>query len=246
VTAVNLRDGNGKSWYDALQLKLEKRFAHGLQTLVSYTYSRTDDNITPAGIHPSLANVRMPAASKALDIPNILVTSWTYELPFGPGQRFLSDSSGLAKRFVEGWTISGITNYHSGDPLNITVASSLLNTGSGNWSNVTCSSIGAPHTVAAWWDTSCFANPPQYQFGNYRIGDVRGPNVFNTDFSAAKKTRVGPSALELRVDTFNLFNRAHFATPTGASLQFGTATFGTINNTRLTPREVQLSVRMLF
>jgi hypothetical protein len=247
ITTINQRDGDGKSWYDALQLKAEKRFAHGLQMLVSYTHSRTDDNITPAGMHPSLANLRMPANSKALDIPNIFVTSWTYELPFGPGKRFLSSTTGLAKRLVEGWTVSGITNYHSGDPLNITVANSLLNTGgTSNWANVTCSSIGTPHTVAMWFDTSCFANPAQYQFGSYRIGDVRGPSVLNTDFSAAKKTMLGPTAVELRIDTFNLFNRAHFATPTGASLQFGTSSFGTINNTRLTPREIQLSVRVLF
>src|SRR5581483_7229981 len=52
ITTINMRDGDGKSWYDALQVKLDKRFSHGLQMLVSYAYSRTDDNITPAGIHP--------------------------------------------------------------------------------------------------------------------------------------------------------------------------------------------------
>src|SRR5439155_8293065 len=64
ITTINQRDGDGKSWYDALQVKMDKRFAHGLQMLVSYTYSKTEDNITPASVHPSLANVRMPARSK--------------------------------------------------------------------------------------------------------------------------------------------------------------------------------------
>jgi hypothetical protein len=243
IATINLRDGDGSSWYDAFQMKVEKRFAHGFQALVSYTHSRTNDNVAPAGMHPSLASVRMPANSKALDIPNIFVISWTYELPFGPGQPFLSDSPGGVKRLVEGWTISGITTYHSGDPLNITVANSQLNTGSGNWANVTCSSIGTPHTVTQWFDTGCFANPAQYQFGNYRIGDVRGPNVFDTDFSAAKRTMVGATAFELRIDAFNLFNRPHFANP---ATTFGNATFGTITGSRLTPRVVQLGFRILF
>jgi Carboxypeptidase regulatory-like domain/TonB dependent receptor len=63
ITTINQRDGDGKSWYDALQMKVEKRFAHGLQALVSYTHSKTTDNVTPASLHPSLRNVVMPALS---------------------------------------------------------------------------------------------------------------------------------------------------------------------------------------
>jgi hypothetical protein len=248
ITTINMRDGDGKSWYDALQLKLDKRFAHGLQVLVSYTYSKTEDNITPASVAPQLKDLREPALSKAIDIPNIFVVSWTYELPFGPGQRFLGDSSGAVKHIVGGWTISGVTNYHSGDPLDIRVGSSLLNNGGGNWPNVTCSSIGTPQSVTKWFDTSCFADPAPFQFGNYRIGDVRGPTVFNTDVSAAKRFAFGTKAAELRLDVFNIFNRAHFDRPgvSNTGTTFGTAAFGTISATRLTPREAQLGFRFLF
>jgi len=83
----------------------------------------------------------------------------------------------------------------------------------------------------------------QYQFGNYQIGNVRGPSVFNTDFSAAKRTPIGRTTAEIRIDVFNLFNRDHFANP---ATTFGNATFGTISNTRLTPREGQLGFRLLF
>ena len=67
----------------------------GLQMLVSYTYSRTDDNVTPATLHPLLADVRMPALSKAIDIPQIFVVSATYELQFGPGKPFAAGQSAL-------------------------------------------------------------------------------------------------------------------------------------------------------
>jgi hypothetical protein len=78
----------GATWYDALQLKLDRRFSQGLQALVAYTYSRTQDNIATLGLHPSLAiRQRAPGASgsKVLDIPHVFTASVTYELPFGRG-----------------------------------------------------------------------------------------------------------------------------------------------------------------
>jgi len=97
--------------------------------------------------------------------------------------------------------------------------------------------------VQRWFDTACFADPAQYQFGNYKIGDARGPHVFNTDLSASKRTAIGKRALELRIEAFNVFNHAQFANP---NTTFGNAAFGSITGTRLTPREVQLGVRFLF
>jgi hypothetical protein len=243
ITTINQRDGDGKSWYDALQLKVDKRLSHGLQLLVSYTYSKTEDNVTPATLHPLLADVRMPALSKAIDIPQIFVVSATYELPFGPGKAFATGESALSKALVQGWSVSVITNYHSGDPLDVRVSASRLNTGTGNWADVTCDTIGTPHSVNQWFDTTCFADPAQFEFGNYRIGDVRGPSVFNTDFSAFKQTGIGKGSFEFRVDVFNLFNRAHFANP---NVTFGNTAFGRISATRLTSREVQLGFRYLF
>ena len=242
ITTITLRQGDGESWYDALQMKIDKRFSHGIQGLISYTFSRTEDNVAPAGLHPLLEGRRMRANSKALDIPHLFVVSATYELPFGEGRRFLS-GEGVARHVLGGWSLSAITNYHSGDPLNIQVAASRLNTGTGNWANVTCDAIGTPHEVTAWFDTSCFADPAQDQFGNYEIGDVRGPSVLNTDLSLFKRTSIGRGALELRVDIFNVFNRAHFSNP---NTTFGNAAFGRVSATRLPPREAQVGVRFLF
>jgi hypothetical protein len=226
-----------------LQMKLDKRFSHGLQMLVSYTFSKTEDNVTPAGLHPSLENERRRAASKALDIPHIFVVSATYELPLGRGRRFASNSPALVNDLIDGWAVSVITNYHSGDPLDVRVSASRLNTGTGNWADVTCSAIDMPREVDRWFDTSCFADPAEFRFGNYRIGDVRGPDVFNTDVSAFKKTAIGRTSFEFRIDVFNLFDRAHFANP---NITFGNSQFGRISATRLTPRELQPGFRLLF
>ena len=95
-----------------------------------------------------------------------------------------------------------------------------------------------------WFDTGCFANPPQFQFGNYEIGQVRGPALINTDFSVFKRTGLGGArSLELRLETFNLFNHAHFSNP---NTSFGNSQFGRITSTRLPSREIQLGARVLF
>ena len=239
--SINQRSGDGKSWYDALQVKLDKRFSGGLQGLVSYTYSKSED--TTFILHPSF-DTRAPSIGKAIDIPHNLVVSWTYELPFGPGKPFGNGGSALVQKLLEGWAVNGITMYQTGEPLNVTVASSLLNTGSGNWANVTCTDIGITGRVEQWFDTGCFANPPQFQFGNYEIGQVRGPALINTDFSLFKRTGLGGArSLELRLEMFNLFNHAHFSNP---NTSFGNSQFGRITSTRLPSREIQLGARVLF
>jgi hypothetical protein len=221
IPSINMRSGDAESWYNALQVKVDKRFAQGLQALVSYTLSRTED--TAFILHPAL-ETRAKATGKTVDIPHNLVVSWTYELPIGPGKRFLSGGPTVAQKLLEGWAINGITMYQTGEPLNIRLASSQLNT--------------------QWFDTSCFAAPPLYEFGDYVIGDVRGPELFNTDFSIFKRTRVaGTRSIELRVEVFNLFNKVHFANPND---RFGNAQFGRISSTRFPSREIQLGGRFLF
>ena len=81
-------------------------------------------------VHPAPAiETRAPATGKAIDIPHNFVLSWSYQLPVGSGRRFLSDASGVVQMLVEGWSVNGITMYQSGQPLNIRLASSQLNTG---------------------------------------------------------------------------------------------------------------------
>jgi Carboxypeptidase regulatory-like domain len=241
IPVINQRSGDAESWYDALQVKVDKRFARGLQGLLAYTYSRTED--TAFILHPAI-ETRAPSTGKAIDVPHNFVLSWSYELPLGSGRRFLSDASGLVQTLVEGWTVNGITMYQSGQPLNIRLASSQLNTGTDNFANVTCSDIGTPELVTQWFDTSCFATPPNFEFGNYEIGQVRGPKFINTDLSLFKRTALGGNrSVEFRLEAFNVFNKAHFSNPND---RFGNQIFGRISSTRFPSREIQLGARFLF
>lgn len=247
IPTVDQRNGDGTSHYNALQLKLEKRFSSGLNFLASYTWSKTMDN-TNNIIYPysDSLNYMLSNGFKLVDVPQNFVFSYGYELPFGKGKPFLNGASGVTGSLVSGWSINGITIFQSGQPLLINVANNQLNNNSGmNLANITCSSVSTPKTVQEWFNTGCFTAPPPYTFGNSADGHVFGPGIDNWDFSIAKDTPLGGENRRLRfeADFFNLFNNPHFSNPNNS---VGNKNFGTISSDRLPPRIIQLGAKFSF
>ena len=246
IPTIDQRNGDGTSHYNALQAKMEKRFSHGLSFLASYTFSKTMDNTTTI-LYPynDKLNYSLSQGFKLVDIPQNFVFSYVYELPFGKGKG-LANWPGVAGHLVSGWSINGITTFQAGQPLWVTVANNLLNNNGGsNSANITCSHVSMPKHVSQWFDTSCFANPAAYTFGNGGVGHVRGPGINNTDFSLAKETALGSESRRLRVeaDFFNLINTALFSNP---NTTLGNSAFGTIGGDRLPPRLIQIGAKFQF
>ena len=127
----------GMSYYNAGQITLRHPSSHGLQTDISYTYSRSIDmgsdaernteftgtgsaagaNVTSAG--SSILNTWKPYLNRAVsdfDTTHLLTIDWVYLLPVGRGQHFLGSPSGLVNAVVGGWQWSGITRTTSGLP----------------------------------------------------------------------------------------------------------------------------------
>jgi carboxypeptidase family protein len=115
----------GQSTYNALEVKLERRFHNGLNLLASYTYSKTltdADSAYPVftGFNSSVFGAQNPynlRAEKAVsyqDVPHAVVLSYLYELPIGPGKAHLS--SGIASKVLGGWQVGGVQRYQSGIP----------------------------------------------------------------------------------------------------------------------------------
>jgi Carboxypeptidase regulatory-like domain len=247
IPTVDQRNGDGTSHYNALQAKFDKRFSNGVSLLVSYTFSKTMDN-TNNILYPwnDSLNYTLSNGFKLVDVPQNLVLSYTYQLPFGNGRKLLSGSSGAAAKLVSGWSVNGITTFQSGQPLGIHVGNNLLNNnGSFNYADITCSSVATPKQVNQWFDTSCFSAPAPYTFGNSGVGHVRGPGINNWDFSIAKDTTLGAENRKLRfeADFFNLGNSPHFSNP---NTTLGNSGFGTIGGDRLPPRLIQLGAKVQF
>jgi hypothetical protein len=115
----------GQSTYNALLAKLERRFHNGLNLLASYTYSKTltdADSALPAfvafsggGSVQNSYNLKDEKALSYEDIPHTVVVSYLYELPVGPGKKYLNH--GVISKIAGGWEIGGVQRYQSGQPL---------------------------------------------------------------------------------------------------------------------------------
>jgi hypothetical protein len=125
ITTSCCLENLGQSTYNAMEAKLERRFHNGLNLLASYTYSKTitdaDSSFsTETGFNSNVFGAQNPynlKGEKAVsyqDIPQTFVLSYLYELPVGPGKKYLTH--GVASKVLGGWQVSGIQRYQSGSP----------------------------------------------------------------------------------------------------------------------------------
>jgi hypothetical protein len=116
----------GQSTYNALEAKLERRFRNGLNLLASYTYSKTltdADSSFPtfSGFNSNVFgaqnayNLKAEKSVSYQDIPHTFVLSYLYELPVGPGKKYLTH--GVASKVLGGWEIGGVHRYQAGSPV---------------------------------------------------------------------------------------------------------------------------------
>ncbi|MEQ1912423.1 MAG: hypothetical protein ABMA15_26610, partial [Vicinamibacterales bacterium] len=104
-----------------------------------------------------------------------------------------------------------------------------------------------------WFDPTAFVLQPQGTLGNSQRGAFRGPNLRTVDLAAVKRVSLGATAkLDLRLEVFNVFNRANFGNPTliafagTAANEAPLATFGRIRSTVTSARQLQLGARLSF
>jgi len=162
----------GQSTYNALQSKLERRFRNGLNLLASYTYSKTitdaDSSFsTESGFNSNVFgaqnpyNLRGEKAVSYQDIPHAFVLSYLYELPAGPGKKYLNH--GVGSKVLGGWQISGVHRYQSGSPavINEYATANPYSTGNYRYSLIPGQSVFGSHP-AGWspalsttWNSGC-------------------------------------------------------------------------------------------
>jgi hypothetical protein len=88
----------GHNRYNGLQVKMDRRFSHGLQALVSYTWAKSMDNGTDGfytGDPQNLYNLAAEHGVSNSDRKHILTISGIYELPLGKGKRWLNRGHNL-------------------------------------------------------------------------------------------------------------------------------------------------------
>jgi hypothetical protein len=112
---------------------------------------------------------------------------------------------------------------------------------------------GASSRLNAWFNASCFSAPANFTFGNEPRVDptLRSDGVNNFDFAVFKRLLLGRetnTAMEFRVEFFNLFNRTQFAPPNTICCTSNNANFGVITGTApgTNPRLIQFAMKFLF
>ena len=111
--AVNTTTNEGESWYNAVQVRVDRRFANGYTLGVNYTYSRFEEAT-------EFLNAADPEPWKGIsceDTPHRLSVSALVELPFGRGRRFAADASTVVDALIGGWQFGAIYAYQTGTPL---------------------------------------------------------------------------------------------------------------------------------
>jgi len=241
----------GDSYYNGLQIQVEKRYSNGLLFMAGYTYSKcisTSDS-TFVGEGTSIQNGRDFSQQRGLctqDIRKRLTFSWLYDLPFGRGKRFLNGTSGIVDAFLGGWQINGILTFRSGSPFTVSQPGDAPNQGDGT---PRPDQIGNPNeiddrTIDHFFNTGAFASATPFRWGTAGRNTVIGPGINNWDFSLFKSFALDEKRkLQFRAEAFNLMNHPEFGFPGSA---FGTPQFGRISSTNRDPRDIQLSLKFLW
>ncbi len=251
---------DGKSNFNALQVSVYRRMGHGLNWGTEYMWSHSinDGNIGGGeGAQPQIPVCRAcDRGNSNQDIRHTITTNWIYQLPFGPGQRFLN--TGAASKILGGWEMSGIWTARTGRMLTIGISRATADVPDGNTSGqrpnivpgVSIYPAGGP-TFGQWFNPAAFAIPARGTWGNAGRAIATGPGLVQMDFALQKNTRMTEGkALAFRIESFNLFNRIQAGNPGTAFTS--PASFGIINaglNRTIgtgTSRQIQMAMRLLF
>jgi len=217
----NYLGNDASSTYEALQVKVEKRFSHGVQFLSHYTFAHAykydgtyyaDDPAVAYGPDDQVRN-------------HLWVNNFVYELPFGKGHTFASNASRLEDVFIGGWQITGTTTWGSGLPWTPSfsecggeedVGVCRPNKGSGTF-HVGAGSLQHPASGGPFVQfftpgpsiasTPGFSDPGAGHLGNIGVFSFRGPRAFFADSSIMKNFSVTERVkAQFRMDAFNVFN----------------------------------------
>lgn len=249
--AVSWRGDVGNSTFEALQANVRRTFTNGFLLSANYMWSHSiNDGSIGGGESDTPQDSFCRACDKASsddDIRHVFNLSAVYTLPF-------------KNRIWGNWELSAIATAQTGLPVNITVDRSnsavpgLFSISGEERPNYV---YGVPLTPAGgsnpnqWINASAFAVPASQTFGNLGRNAFRAPGITQIDMGLSKFISITEKLnLRFRADLFNVLNRAQYGAPNAdiSALNFGTIT-STISNYasgRGTPRELQLSAKIVF
>ena len=247
-----------ESDYDSFQLKATRNFGD-LHLIASFVYSKaTSDGSSSQSATTVLApqnayNLAAEGSYQLYDIPRTLNLQYSWDLPFGKGKMFGNSANKHLTMLASGWTFSAQQVYRSGSLLLVNAPNTIgdgvifasRRRANSAGSNLIAGGVD-PNSGSPWISPGAFAIPAPYTFGNAAnfYDDLRNPKFTAENFSLIKRTPVNPMLnLEYRIDMFNAFNRALLG---NVNTTLGDPNFGRTTGQMISPRIVQMALRLHF
>ena len=266
-TGIWQRMTDARSFYNSLQVSVNRRYAQGWRAQLSYTLSESIDDASGINSQDFSNNVQYVSdwydlehdrGLSAFHARHNLTANASWELPFA------ANRTGLTGALLRGWQVNGIATLRSGHPFTVELGFNR----SGNLNTTGFSRHERPDlkpgceenpVLGGWeryWDVSCFQLPAVNTRGNLGRNTLIGPGLVSIDASLVKSFPVGGSrTLQIKIEAFNLPNRANFAVPSGRIAFTGVAadgspvvapTWGRITSTVTTSRQIQVGAKLSF
>ena len=226
-----------------LQLGALRRFSSGFAFQFEYQFTKALGEQIHVLPPMDNRNTRLDRGNLDTIRQHFAAINYIYDLPFGPGKRYLSSASGVARALLGGWQIAGISTIGSGEPYSVTFTSTVLGWPSSRADIVGDLKVSDPSTQG-WFNPQAFAVPAPFLYGNSARNMLFGPSFFGWDAAVFKNTQLTERLrLEFRAEFFNILNHPNFGVP--ASNISVPATVGRIS-TATDPRDIQFGMRLAF
>jgi len=273
---VLTRDNGPGAHYNALTFELNKRFSHGLNFTNNYTFAK---NITNAlGTAPSSAvpvggqvdnggnvqnyyDIKMDTGNAYYTPRHRFVSTFSYLLPFGRGQKYGANVSHGMNVLVGGWGITGVTLVQSGNWLTPYFPTGAADPSGTNPSQRSVKQqrpdcvagntgyIDNP-TTSRYFDVSAFTIPASNigRYGTCGPGILEGPGTVTFSMSAGKTFQFSERmGFRYEAQFANLFNVLNWDNP---NMNVTSSSFGLVSQSQLGqqagPRTIQMMLRLQF
>jgi hypothetical protein len=247
-------DRLGHHTYHSMMLKFEKRYSGGLTFQASYVLSKAMGDVDGGAMDHY--NRRLEKTIESNDQTHTAKISYVYELPFGPGRKFLT--SGVASQIIGGWRASASQMYVSGTPMSLgtTISIPVFAAGSNRptistyegWRGDISGEKFDPNKDSFLQPATFFGTQPTDRFGNMTRYNpkLRTMPILNEDVSVSRSFRIKEGVgLDFRCEAFNLLNRTRFGALSGGNT-LANANFGLWRSQSNSARRLQLALKLTW
>ncbi len=246
----------GRGNYNAMQARLQRRFADGFSLGINYTWGKgmsdnENSSFTPAV--QAVAYMGKNYAPVSTDRTHNVGITNVWQLPFGPGRAHLTE--GVAGAILGGWQINNMVSMMTGVPFSVTADDTSLNlpgsTQTADQVKTDVAKLGGKGSDNPYYDQSAFADVTEARFGNSGFATLRGPGLFNWDFGLTREFNIHKDVkLQFKLEAFNFTNTPHLALPD--NFVGDGADFMTITDTQdlaregIDERQFRIGFRLVF